>query len=73
MLKAVPILLLALILVANVQGQSGPDEDDQDEIVNGISYFRIFVFSYNRKSKLYFRQVMALYLKPFLNGVIAIG
>ena len=43
MLKAVPILLLALILVANVQGQSGPDEDDQDGIVNGISYFRIFV------------------------------
>ena len=41
MLKAVPILLLALVLVANAQGQSGPDEDDQDEIANGISYFRI--------------------------------
>ena len=41
MLKAVPVLLLALILVANVQSQSGPDEDDQDEIANGISYFRI--------------------------------
>ena len=41
MLKAVPVLLLALILVANVQSQSGPDEDGQDEIANGISYFRI--------------------------------
>ena len=60
MFKAVPVLLLALILVANVQGQSGPDEDDQDDRENGISYFRIETTE-NQRCIL----GIAFYLMPF--------